>query len=192
MATRPNYATTVKRSHHDIAVTLEARIAANQSLVFDYVAKEGVLPAVLTGYTPFLPAVVSTSGNTGRWDIPGSSRTVHLKDGSTALEEVTAYNRPALLAYKSSQFTFALRYLAIGATGQWWFEADDAATKVRWTCTFKAKGRLSARVLAIFARLLWTGYMRVCLNNIQRHFMGHRRHANRNRPNADLVALPKA
>lgn len=171
-----NYSTTIKRSGYNIAVTLEARVEAEQSQVFDYIAGEGVLPEVLTGYTPLLPAVVSTSGNTGPWDIPGSSRIVHLKDGNTAREEVTGYDRPVYFSYKSSEFTFALRYLAVGATGQWWFAADGAATKVRWTYTFAAKGWLSSRLLPIFARLLWAGYMRVCLDNTQRHFA--------NQPNA--------
>jgi len=83
-----------------IAATLEARIAAAALLVFDFVAAEEVLPKVLTGYG-LLPAVVRTSGNTGPWDQPGSARTVHLADGSTAREQVTAYERPV---YKLAGF----------------------------------------------------------------------------------------
>jgi hypothetical protein len=45
------------------------------------------LPEALTGYTPLLPAVASTSGNTGPWDKPGSSRVVYLKNGVTAQTE---------------------------------------------------------------------------------------------------------
>ncbi len=170
MSKIPKYPTSIRRSHHDVAVTLEAQIEAQQTQVFDYIAGEAVLPEVLTGYTLFLPAVVRTSGNTGPWDVPGSSRTVHLKDGNTAREEVTGYDRPVSFSYKSSEFTFALRYLASSATGQWWFTADGAASKIRWTYTFAAKGWLSSRFLPIFARLLWAGYMRVCLDNTKRHF----------------------
>jgi hypothetical protein len=90
----------VKRTGREVAVTLQARVDADPERVFDFVAAEGVLPEVLTGYTRFLPAVVGTSGNTGPWDTPGSSRTVHLKDGSTAREEVTGYDRPAYFAYQ--------------------------------------------------------------------------------------------
>jgi hypothetical protein len=46
-----------------IAVTLEAHIAAVSLPVFDFVAAEDVLPKVLTGYG-LLPAVVRTAGNT--------------------------------------------------------------------------------------------------------------------------------
>jgi hypothetical protein len=154
MSKLPTYPTTVTRTGRDVAVTLSARIDAERERVFDYISAEGVLPEVLTGYTRFLPAVVRTSGNTGSWDTPGSSRTVHLKDGSTAREEVTAYDRPTYFAYKTSEYTFALRYLATGATGQWWFTPDGPVTQVKWTYNFKAKGWLRAWVLEVFARWL--------------------------------------
>jgi hypothetical protein len=53
---------------------------------------------------------------------------------------------------------------------RWWFAEDGAATKVCWRYTFKAKGWLSSRILPILAHLLWSGYIRVCLYNTQRHF----------------------
>jgi hypothetical protein len=166
----PQYPQAVKRTHRDIAVTLDTRIEAEKSQVFDFIAAEGVLPVVLTGYSPFLPAVVATSGNTGPWDRPGSSRLVHLKDGRTAVEEVTGYNRPDFFSYRSNKFTFALKYLATGAAGEWWFTTDGAGTKVRWTYTFKAKSWLASMILPIFARFLWSSYMRVCFFNTQKHF----------------------
>ena len=76
-----------------ISATLEVTIPARKEPVFDFVAAEDVLPKVLTGYG-LLPAVVRTSGNTGPWDRPQSVRTVHLADGNTAREQVTAYTRP--------------------------------------------------------------------------------------------------
>ena len=76
-----------------IAATLDVYIAAAEAPVFDFVAAEDVLPKVLTGYG-LLPGVVRTSGNTGPWDQPGSVRTVHLADGNTAREQVTAYEQP--------------------------------------------------------------------------------------------------
>lgn len=169
----PAYPLRVQREGRNIAVTIETRIDADRTRVFDFIAAEGVLPVVLTGYSPFLPAVVATSGNTGPWDQAGSSRLVHLKDGSTAVEEVTEYNRPAFFSYRSSKFTFALKYLATGASGQWWFTASDGATNVRWTYTFKARNWFGAMILPTFARLLWSGYMRVCFYNTQKHFAAH-------------------
>jgi hypothetical protein len=114
--------------------------------------------------------VVRTSGNTGPWDQPGSARTVHLADGSTAREQVTAYERPVYFAYRTSDYTFALRYLANSAEGQWWFKKDGSGTQVRWTYTFRAKNWLASITLALFVRTQWVGYMRTCIRNVQHQF----------------------
>lgn len=122
-----------------------------------------------TGYG-LLPAVVRTSGNTGPWDRPRSARTVHLADGSTARERVTAYERPVYFAYRTSDHTFALRHFASFAEGQWWFEDDGSGTRVRWTYTFSAENWLALVPLALFVRTQWVGYMRTCIRNVQHQF----------------------
>lgn len=152
-----------------IAATLDVHIAAAEAPVFDFVAAEDVLPKVLTGYG-LLPGVVRTSGNTGPWDQPGSARTVHLADGNTAREQVTAYEQPVYFAYRTSDYTFALRYLANSAEGQWWFKKDGSGTQVRWTYTFRAKNWLASIPLALFVQTQWVGYMRICLRNVERQF----------------------
>jgi hypothetical protein len=100
-----------------VEVIMEIDIAAAIGPIFDFVSAEDVLPKVLTGYG-LLPAVERTSGNTGPWDRPGSSRTVHLADGNTAREEVTAYTRPNYFAYRTDNYTFGLKYISTGAKGQ--------------------------------------------------------------------------
>ena len=152
-----------------IAVTMETQIEAAVADVFDFVAAEDVLPKVLTGYG-LLPGVVKTTGTTGPWDKPGSHRIVNLKDGTTAREEVTAYRRPEYFAYKTSEYTFALKYLATGATGEWWFERGGHGTKVRWTYSFQGKNIITYVPLSLFARTQWAGYMKVCLRNVEKHF----------------------
>jgi SLT domain-containing protein len=67
-----------------------------------------------------------------------------MKDGTTAREEVTAYRRPEYFAYKTGEYTFALKYLATGATGEWWFTPDGTATAVRWTYVFQGKNAFTA------------------------------------------------
>jgi hypothetical protein len=152
-----------------IGATLDVHIAAAEAPVFDFVAAEDVLPKVLTGYG-LLPGVVRTSGNTGPWDQPGSARTVHLADGNTAREQVTAYEQPVYFAYRTSDYTFALRYLANSAEGQWWFKKDGSGTQVRWTYTFRGKNWLASIPLALFVQTQWVGYMRTCLRNVERQF----------------------
>lgn len=155
---------------------METVIDGPSGAVFDFVAAEGVLPIVLTGYG-MLPAVTSTSGNTGPWDQPGSSRTVHLADGTTSREEITDYKRPLYFAYRTSEYTFALRHLASSARGQWWFDDRGRQTHVRWTYTFTAKSALTAILLRLFSQFQWAGYMRVCLVNTHAHFNAARKSA---------------
>jgi hypothetical protein len=117
----------VRRDGTAVEATLEISINAAIGSVLDFVAAEKVLPKVLTGYR-LLPGVVGTSRNTGPWDQPGSSRTVHLADGTTAREQVLDYHRPRYFAYRTSDYTFSLRHLSTGAKGRWWFEEKDGQT----------------------------------------------------------------
>lgn len=146
------------------SATIEAKVETDIVHVFDVVTAEDVLPKVLKRYGLVAP-VMSTSGNTGPWDKPGSTRTVHLAGGTSAREQVTVFQRPEYFAYRVDNFTFAVRHLAEFATGEWWFERDGSGTKLRWTYTFHAKGRLTAALLALFVRLQWQGYMRGCIFN---------------------------
>jgi hypothetical protein len=130
----------IKTRGQGSAVTLTFNVPGELADVFDFVVAEDVLPKVLTGYG-FLPGVVRTSSNTGPWDTPGSSRTVHLADGTTAREQVTAYERPQYFGYRTDRYTFTLRHLANSATGQWWFNAQSGGTHVKWTYGFDSKRR---------------------------------------------------
>ena len=80
---------TFERRGLTFEATMEIDVAAAIELVFDFVSAEDVLPKVLTGYG-LLPPVERTSGNTGPWDRPGSSRTVHLADGNSHLHNGVA------------------------------------------------------------------------------------------------------
>jgi hypothetical protein len=148
-------------------VTRCATIEATRDAVFDFIVAEDVLPKVLLGYGP-LPAVVGTSGNTGPWDVPGSRRTVHLGDGGTAREEVTAFSRHDYFAYRVSDFSHpVLRRLAREARGEWWFTAAGGGTAVRWRYAFVARSVVAVPPLFAFAHALWRGYMQVCLDAAQ-------------------------
>jgi hypothetical protein len=145
-------------------VTLSARVEAPREVVFDFIVAEDVLPKILLGYGP-LPSVVGTSGNTGPWDAPGSRRTVHLRDGGTVSEEVRAFSRPDYFAYQVSGFSHPLlRLLASAAHGEWWFTVTPTGTWIRWRYTFVARSLAAFPALLVLARLLWRGYMRVCLD----------------------------
>jgi Polyketide cyclase / dehydrase and lipid transport len=121
---------------------------------------------ILLGYGP-LPAVVRTTGQTGPWEQPGSRRTVHLADGNTAQEEVTACEPPHYFAYRVSGFTNILRHFTSGAEGQWWFEEAGDSTEVKWSYTFHARSVLTGVLLFPIAKLLWNGYMRVGIQAVK-------------------------
>ena len=144
-----------------VATTVSVRIAEPREPLFArFIPVE--LPAILHAYGP-VPAVAATSDQTGPWDVVGSSRTVHLADGSTASERVTACTTPSYFAYTVSGFTNPVRFLARAAHGQWWFDAapdDPGATDVRWTYAFEARSRAAALVLAPIVRFAWRGFMR--------------------------------
>ncbi len=147
------------RPAHPISATVRARIAKPRAALFDYFIPIE-LPRILLGYGP-VPAVAATSDQSGPWDRVGSTRTVHLADGSSAREQVSACDRPAFFAYRVSEISSYLARLVLEGRGQWRFtEAAADATEVSWTYTFAARSQLARLALIPVVRLLWRGYMR--------------------------------
>jgi hypothetical protein len=100
----------------DVEVTRQIFVPGRVEDVSDFVAAEDVLPKILTGYA-LVPGVASTSDISGPWDQPGSHLIVHLLDGSTVNEGITAYNRPSYFAYRVSNPSFALKHLMAERAG---------------------------------------------------------------------------
>lgn len=149
----------------EVSAKRDALIPGTPLDVFAFITAEDVLPKVLTGYGP-LPAVTRTSGNTGAWDTPGSARVVHLADGSTVREQLTHYSPSGHFAYRVWDFgNPIIRSLATEGRGDWTFEAAPGGTRVSWTYTFTAKNGAAALPLSAVVRILWQGYMDVCLDN---------------------------
>jgi Polyketide cyclase / dehydrase and lipid transport len=152
-------------SAYEVSITREVIIAAAPEIVFNFIAAEDVLPKVLTGYGP-LPAVIRTSGNTGPWTIVGSARLVHLADESTVREQLTHYVPSSHFAYRVWDFgNPIIRALADEARGEWTFSRVPEGTLVTWTYTFTAKNSVTVLPLSGITKVLWRGYMNVCLEN---------------------------
>ncbi len=149
-----------------VTITLTDHVRVPVQDVFGLVTAKDVLPKILLGYGP-LPGVASTSENTGPWHVPGSFRRVHLKNGSSAREEVTDYQPPSYFAYRTSNFTSVLKYVVSQGRGQWWFTQEEQGTRVKWTYTFTARSRFTQPVLIVFVSLLWRGYMRGALREVR-------------------------
>jgi Polyketide cyclase / dehydrase and lipid transport len=145
----------------DVSTTVTRRIAEPRDALFARfvpVALEDILHA----YGP-VPAVTGTSEQTGPWDVVGSTRTVHLADGSRAQERVTRCETPEAFGYTVDAFTNPVRLLARHARGEWTFTERGAATDVTWTYTFAARNPLAAAVLLPVVTLAWRGFMRRAL-----------------------------
>ena len=149
-----------------VMITLTAHIRAPAQAVFEFVTAKDVLPKILLGYGP-LPGVAASSETTGPWDVPSSARVVYLKNGSSAREELTDHQPSGYFAYRTSDFTSALKYVVSQGRGQWWFTPDEQATLVTWTYTFTARSWLIQPLLAVFVSLLWRGYMRGALREVK-------------------------
>ena len=149
-----------------VTITLTEQVDAPVQKVFAFVTAKDVLPKILLGYG-LLPRIVSTSGSAGPWDEPGSFRTVHLSNRTSAREELTDYQPFGYFAYRTSDFTSALKYIVRQGRGQWRFTPDNLGTRIAWTYTFTASHWSTQPVLAAFVPLLWRGYMRGALRQVK-------------------------
>jgi Polyketide cyclase / dehydrase and lipid transport len=126
-----------------------------------------------------VPAVRSTSGQQGRWDVVGRSRSVHLGDGSTVREEITASNPSAgglpiggiaTFSYRVSGFSGPIGLLAKEAHGTWRFEqVSPQKTTIQWTYTFVPKSWLGSVPLRFILATFWQAYMRDGIENVRLH-----------------------
>ena len=108
----------------------------------------------------FLPGVTSTSDTTGPWDVPGSTRVVHLTDRNTVRETVMAATAPDYFAYVITEFSNPMiRNIVKEARGQWWFTDDGSGTKAKWTYIAESKSFLGTLILLPVIKILWHRYM---------------------------------
>lgn len=141
------------------AATVTTTIKASGEKTFLHIVPID-LASIFTGYGP-LPSIRETLKETGPWDAAGQSRTVVFSDGSSASETLTSYEYPSRFAYRITDFTGVLRFLAIEARGEWWFEsvAGGNATSVRWRYEFISRSAILKPLVSLFTRSLWRGYM---------------------------------
>jgi hypothetical protein len=153
-----------------IATTVTSSIAAARPRLYTWLVPgvfDRELPTVLRDKMG-LPGVARTSGTTGPWDKAGSSRTVHLTDGNTVREEVTAADTPDYFAYVLTGFSHPLvKLLVKEGRGQWWFTDAAGGTHIKWTYEFEPRSALAAPFLVPFVKLAWTSSMRSALDNIK-------------------------
>jgi hypothetical protein len=112
----------------------------------------------------FLPGVAKTTDTTGPWDKPGSTRIVHLTDGTTVRETVTSATAPDYFAYRLTEFSSPMiRGLVKEARGQWWFTDSGSGLQAKWTYTAESRHLLGALLLLPVIKILWNRYMKAAM-----------------------------
>jgi hypothetical protein len=115
-----------------------------------------------------LPGVTRTTGTTGPWDVAGSTRIVHLSDGTTCRETVKTATTPDYFAYRLTEFSSRIvGALVREATGQWWFTDNGAGTRAKWTYTAESRSIFAMPLLFPVITILWHRYMRSAIRRIQ-------------------------
>ncbi|MGF7213683.1 hypothetical protein GGE65_008330 [Skermanella aerolata] len=102
------------------------------------------------------------------WNVPGATRIVHLSDGTSSRETVTAASTPDYFAYRLTEFSSRrLRLLVREAKGQWWFTDEGTGTHAKWTYTAESRNILSAPLLVPVMKVFWNRSMRQALARIK-------------------------
>ena len=106
-----------------------------------------------------IPAVVGVTDQTGAWDAPGQTRTLHLSDGSSVVETTTDVDRPGFFAYELTDFTKVFGPLVDHARAEWHFDEAEGGTRITWSYTFFGRpGR--GWIVGLIVKLAWAAYMR--------------------------------
>jgi len=146
----------------EVATTVVSSIAAQRKPFYTWLVP-GVfyseLETVLRD-AAFLPGVARTTDTTGPWDKPGSTRIVHLTDGTTVRETVTSATAPDYFAYRLTEFSSAMiRMLVKEARGQWWFTDNGPGLQAKWTYTAVSRNPIATLMLYPVIKILWHRYM---------------------------------
>lgn len=149
-----------------VSTTVEAAIAAPRSAFYEWLVP-GVfsdqLETVLRDAAS-LPGVKNTTGTTGPWNVAGSTRLVHLTDGTSCRETVQESTSPDYFAYRLTEFSSPpVAALVKEAGGQWWFTDNGGGTHAKWTYTAEGKNDLAMIALNPIIKILWHHYMEAAL-----------------------------
>jgi len=150
----------------EVATTVVSSIAAQRKPFYTWLVP-GVLYSELETVLrapAFLPGVSRTSDTPGPWDRPGSTRIVHLTDGTTVRETVTSATAPDYFAYRLTEFSSAMiRMLVKEARGQWWFTDNGAGLQAKWTYTAVSRNPIAPLMLYPVIKILWNRYMKAAM-----------------------------
>jgi hypothetical protein len=146
------------RVHNDESVLVAGPIEA----AFDHACDAAKLCALLTGWGP-VPATTSIELLDGATEpAVGVRRRVRTSDGAELEEEILAFERPRLHAYRLyGEFAGLARLLVKEGRADWVFEpVGEGETRVRWRYEFELR--------SVFALPLAIPMMKVAFAGMQR------------------------
>jgi hypothetical protein len=153
-----------------VATTVIATISAPRKAFYEWLVPgvfSNQLETVLRDEAG-LPGVTRTTGTTGPWDVAGSTRIVHLSDGTTCRETVRTATRHDYFAYRLTEFSSRIiRMLVREANGQWWFTDEGSGTRAKWTYTAEGRTVLAMPILIPVIRVMWKRYMSSAMKQIK-------------------------
>jgi hypothetical protein len=113
------------------------------------------------------PAVMKTTGQVGTREKVGSARIVHMADGSTANEVVTAITSNEEFGYRVSDFTNRSGRLIEHAEGLFTFEESSAGkTTIVWNYAFYMRNFFGGVVFTPVVKIMWRRYLNECLGRL--------------------------
>lgn len=159
-----------------IAITVSLEIEAPLLRVFD--AARGFNVAEIIKPRGVLPGVQKVDQHVGAWTAPGQKRLLTLSDGSSLVEELTAFTPNANFTYRVSSFTGPFAALVNEGRGEWNFTTTGPSrTLIDWTYSLTPKSFLAGPVVLFVVKMLWPGYARAALERLKVQIEGMRRAA---------------
>lgn len=122
------------------------------------VVRPAPLPEMMAKGSGPIPRVTEVRDQVGEWGTEvGQSRRIHMSDGGSVLETLTAIDAPRSFSYRLSEIKGPMKMLVSGLDGRWTFATEGEGTRVTWIWDVDPKSALTAPVLPIL-RLFWKGY----------------------------------
>lgn len=125
------------------------------------VAFAGVLDAPLeelfTQRAGLIPPIKECTGQDGGWDAAGKTRTVVLADGTSNLETLVEYSRPANYRYQLTDFTGPMKALVARVEGQFSFVPEGESTRVTWSWKIHPTNPIARGLLPVVG-FFWRRY----------------------------------
>lgn len=133
-------------------------------------AFDTVLPVPLTeilGHrTGPLPGIVDVGGQTGDWSTPGQTHTIVLADRSTAVETLTAVERPGEFRYAITGVTGPMTALVGRIEGRWAFEPVGTGVRITWSWELTPRSRAAGTLMPVVTRA-WHGWAGEALERLE-------------------------